>query len=188
MMDRTPSSQPGLAGHDSRPAMISANSLTKRYGNNTVVDAVDYDVQRGECWGLLGPNGAGKTTLLRMLLGKTPRTSGSLHVLGHDIPRQATQMRQRLGVVPQQDALDPDFTVAENLLVFGHYFGMARKQVEQRLLEFLEFAALGTREDSRISALSGGMQRRLSLSRALLNNPELLLLDEPSTGLDPQAR
>jgi lipooligosaccharide transport system ATP-binding protein len=168
--------------------MIQARALSKHYGSVVVVDGVSFQVRRGECWGLLGPNGAGKTTLLQMLLGKTPPTSGTLKVLGHDIPREATQMRQRLGVVPQHDALDPDFTVAENLHVFGGYFGLSRKDVEQRLPRLLDFASLGTREHAAISTLSGGMQRRLSLSRALLNNPELLLLDEPSTGLDPQAR
>ena len=106
--------------------LIDATSLSKYYDNNAVVDAVSFQVRRGECWGLLGPNGAGKTTLLRMLLGKTPPTSGTLRVLDHDIPRQATEMRQRLGVVPQHDALDPDFTVAENLRVFGNYFGLSR--------------------------------------------------------------
>ncbi|MFT5172691.1 MAG: lipooligosaccharide transport system ATP-binding protein [Gammaproteobacteria bacterium] len=169
-------------------AVISANALSKHYGNSVVVDAVSFQVRRGECWGLLGPNGAGKTTLLRMLLGKTPPTSGKLTVLGNVIPRQATTMRQRLGVVPQLDALDPDFTVAENLRVFGGYFGLSREQVDQRLPRLLDFAALRSREHAAISTLSGGMQRRLSLSRALLNDPELLLLDEPTTGLDPQAR
>jgi lipooligosaccharide transport system ATP-binding protein len=191
-MNRTPSSDQNRMGHDASPSseavLVNATTLSKHYGQSAVVDAVSFDVRRGECWGLLGPNGAGKTTLLRMLLGKTSPTSGRLNVLGYDIPRQATEMRQRIGVVPQQDALDPDFTVAENLRVFGGYFGLSREQVEQRLPRLLDFASLSAREHAAISTLSGGMQRRLSLSRALLNEPELLLLDEPSTGLDPQAR
>ena len=170
-MDRTPSTrQQGVALPDTvsgatpsaaqaidptpaaDDALISATALSKYYGSNAVVDAVSFQVHRGECWGLLGPNGAGKTTLLRMLVGKTPPTSGTLSVLGHDIPSQATAMRQRLGVVPQQDALDPDFTVAENLRVFGSYFGLSREQVDERLPGLLAFAALGARENSAIAA------------------------------------
>jgi len=169
-------------------ALVEARALSKRYGSRTVVDAVSFVVPRGQCWGLLGPNGAGKTTLLRMLLGKTPPSSGTLRVMGYPVPEQATAMRARLGVVPQHDSLDPDFTVAENLRVFGSYFGLSRRQVAQRLPRLLAFASLEGREDARVTDLSGGMQRRLSLSRALLNEPTLLVLDEPTTGLDPQAR
>ncbi len=169
-------------------ALVHAEDLSKVYGGRPAVDGVSFRVTRGECWGLLGPNGAGKTTLLRMLLGKTPPSGGTLSVLDHPVPGAARSMRARVGVVPQHDALDPDFTVAENLVVFGGYFGLSRREVEARLPWLLEFASLEGRADAYLSALSGGMQRRLSLSRALLNDPELLVLDEPTTGLDPQAR
>ena len=171
-----------------RPPLVVARELTKHYNDRAVVNAVNFQVQAGECWGLLGPNGAGKTTLLRMLLGKTPPSSGALEVFGQDLTRHATALRARMGVVPQHDALDPDFTVAENLRVFGSYFGLNRKQVDARLDRLLEFSALQGRANAPITTLSGGMQRRLSLSRALVNEPDLLILDEPTTGLDPQAR
>lgn len=168
--------------------IITTNQLAKRYGDYLAVAGVDIQVQSGEYWGLLGPNGAGKTTLLRMLIGNTPPTSGELEVLGYPIPEAATVMRQRIGIVPQKDNLDPDFTVAENLRTYGAYFGLRRADLENRIQELLDFAALSGKQDAPISALSGGMQRRLSLIRALINAPELLILDEPTTGLDPQAR
>ncbi len=168
--------------------VLEARSLIKTYSGARVVDGVDIDVAAGECWGLLGPNGAGKTTFLRMAIGNTPPTSGELRVLGYDIPAQASNMRQRIGVVPQLDNLDPDFTVEENLLTYGTYFGLDAKELEQRITELLDFASLERKANQPITALSGGMQRRLSLSRALINAPELLILDEPTTGLDPQAR
>lgn len=168
--------------------VLEARCLTKTYAGTPVVDGIDIDVAAGECWGLLGPNGAGKTTFLRMTIGNTPPTSGELRVLGYQIPAQASNMRRRIGVVPQLDNLDPDFTVEENLLTYGTYFGLGAKQMGKRIRELLEFASLERKADQPIPSLSGGMQRRLSLSRALINDPELLILDEPTTGLDPQAR
>ena len=169
-------------------AVIEAIGLRKQYGDLVAVAGVDVRVPRGSCFGLLGPNGAGKTTFLRMVVGKTPPSGGSLEVLGLPVPAQAGRMRARLGMVPQLDNLDPDFTVAENLRTYAHYFGLSGPIIEQRIVELLDFAALGQRADARINALSGGMQRRLSLCRALVNQPDLLILDEPTTGLDPQAR
>jgi len=168
-------------------AVIRAQGLGKRYGEMTVVDGVDLAVQRGECVGLLGPNGAGKTTTLRMLLGLTHPSAGLLRVLGHAVPEQARAMRARVGVVPQADALDPDFTVRENLVTWASYFGLDGA-IGERIDELLQFAALEGREHAPVTALSGGMRRRLTLARALVNRPDLIVLDEPTTGLDPQAR
>ncbi len=168
--------------------VIDAHCLVKRYGEFTAVNGIDVTVTAGECWGLLGPNGAGKTTFLRMVVGHIPPTTGTLTVLGHPIPRAAKTMRRRIGVVPQQDNLDPDFTVRENLRSYARFFGLWGVEMERYFDELLEFANLQNYGDSRITALSGGMQRRLSLIRALVNRPDLLILDEPTTGLDPQAR
>ena len=168
--------------------MVRARDLIKRYGDSTVVDGVSLTVQPGECYGLLGPNGAGKTTTLRMLLGLTPPDGGELAVLGYPVPEQARAMRARVGVVPQFDSLDPDFTVLENLTTFASYFGVQGPELEVRCRDLIGFAELEGREHSPIGALSGGMKRRLALVRALVNNPDLVVLDEPTTGLDPQAR
>jgi len=167
---------------------LSARGLRKSYGDTEVVAGIDLAIEPGECFGLLGPNGAGKTTTLRLLLGLIEPDAGEISMLGFSIPQDARRARLKVGVVPQFDNLDPDFTVRENLLVYGRYFGMAEAQIAARIPDLLEFAGLSTRADARIQALSGGMKRRLTLARALISDPDVIFLDEPTTGLDPQAR
>ena len=162
--------------------------MRKSYGTHVVLPDLDLQIFGGECFGLLGPNGAGKTTTLRLALGLTAPDAGIIELLGEPIPRRAREARLRIGVVPQLDSLDPDFTVRENLLVYGRYFGLGVAAIAERIPALLDFAGLQARADVRITTLSGGMKRRLSLARALINDPELLFLDEPTTGLDPQAR
>jgi lipooligosaccharide transport system ATP-binding protein len=172
--------------------ILSATDLYKSYGANAsksvVIDGLSFALRRGECYGLLGPNGAGKTTTLRLCLGLTAPDSGEITLAGKPIPAQARPARLRVGVVPQGDNLDPDFTVAENLLVFGRYFGISDAEIQARIPKLLEFSNLTAKRDARIGELSGGMKRRLTLARALVNDPDLIFMDEPTTGLDPQAR
>jgi lipooligosaccharide transport system ATP-binding protein len=167
---------------------LSVRGLRKSYERAEVVGGVDLAVEPGECFGLLGPNGAGKTTTLKLCLGLIEPDAGEIELLGEPVPRRAREARARVGVVPQFDNLDPDFSVAENLMVYGRYFGIAPREMAARIPGLLEFAGLAGRSGAKISALSGGMKRRLTLARALVNNPQVVFMDEPTTGLDPQAR
>ena len=168
--------------------LISARGLTKKFGDFTAVNGIDFDVHKGESFGFLGPNGAGKSTAMRIIGATSQRTSGTISILGKDPELHGPQIRAHLGVVPQQDNLDMQLSVAENLYIYGRYFGLPRAFVKGKVDELLAFAQLEEKRDAKVETLSGGMKRRLTIARALVSEPEILMLDEPTTGLDPQAR
>lgn len=168
--------------------LIVARALTKKFGDFTAVDAIDFSVRRGESFGLLGPNGAGKSTTMRIIGATSQRTSGEIAILGKDPEKFGPQIRAHLGVVPQKDNLDEQLSVTENLYIYGRYFGLPKKFIQGKIDELLDFAQLGEKRNAKVESLSGGMKRRLTIARALVSEPDILMLDEPTTGLDPQAR